>query len=377
MTRLERRYRALLAVLPRRYRAEREEEMVASFLDSRHGNRGDDRGDSREDGRGDDREGDRESDRGDGRESDRESDRGDDRESDRGDDRGDGREGDRGDGREGDRGDDDGNGRDDGRGNERGEGREGGREGDLDAEYGWPGWAETRATLALAVRTRLTGRAREAARLAGLFGLLLGVAMAAYSVTSAVRAQPVVSLWTLVAVTSAGALVAAARGAWTEARLLAAVPALPAAVAVAVAFPPADPPWQPALAAAFFLPAAATAVFLVAAVPRRPGARWLWAGAVAAAVGALLPLAGIDPLTCAPAALLGAAAVGGSRVWTDAVALSAAVLLPHAALLAALPGTAPRPLLVGLAAAAALAALAPLRRRAAPRPAPRSGRLAR
>ncbi|UVS80094.1 hypothetical protein [Actinokineospora sp. UTMC 2448] len=276
-SRLERRYRALLSVLPARYRAEREEEMVASFLD--------------------------------------------------------------------------------------------GRDGDLDAEYGWPGWAETGATLALAVRTR--PRLRDAARQAGLFGLLLGVAMGAFSLASA-HAAPVLSLWTLVAVASAGAVVAAARGAWTEARLLAAVPVLPAAAAVVVAFPPEDPPWQAVLAAAFSLPAVATALCLCAATPTRVSARWLWAAAAAAAVGALLPLTGVDPLTCAPAALLAAAALRRGRVWTDAVALSALALLPPAALLACLPGAAPRPLLIAMAAAAALAAVRiaagpPPRRRSGPR----------
>ncbi|MGX7828677.1 hypothetical protein ACTG9Q_26635 [Actinokineospora sp. 24-640] len=275
-TRLEHRYRALLRVLPRWYRAEREEEMVASFLDGRAGH----------------------------------------------------------------------------------------ADADLDAEHGWPGWAEAGATLALAARTRLAGRSGTgelgaSVRLAGLFGLLTGIVMAAASVVSAMGIAPFMSLWTLVHAASAAALIALVRGAWLEAKILAAVPALPGLVAVVLSFGPGGAPWAPALTVAFVLPAVATAVFLslafTADVRTRPDFRWLWAGAGAALTGALLVLLRIEPLVVAPAALLTVAALRVSRVWTVAAALCAAAMLPYAVLLAAIPGIPPWPRWTLVTAAACLA----------------------
>ena len=257
-TRLERRYRALLRLLPRWYRAEREEEMVTSFLD--------------------------------------------------------------------------------------------GRPDDLDAEYGWPGWPETAATLALAVRTRMAGRVGDAVRVTGLYGLLLGIAMAAASLTAG-AAEP---LWLLAHAASAAALVAAVRGAVVETRLLAAVPVVVGVSPLAMSF--GDAPWQPLLTAAFLLPGAATLLALCAAPPR-PGNRWLWAGATAAAVGALLPLVGLDPLTCAPFVLV-AVAFRGQAV---AAGLSALALLPYAALAATLPGGTPLWPLVAFAAVAVVVCVRGLR----------------
>lgn len=277
--RLEHRYRTLLRVLPRWYRAEREEEMVASFLDGRAGH----------------------------------------------------------------------------------------PDADLDAEHGWPGWAETGATLALAARTRMAGRSGTgepgaAVRLAGLFGLLTGIMMAAASVVSAVGVAPFMSPWTLVHAASAAALIALARGAWLEAKVLAAVPALPGLIALALSFATESAPWAPALTAAFALPAVATAVFLslgfTADDRTRLGSRWLWAGAGAAAVGVLLVLLRIEPLAIAPLALLVVAALRTSRVWTVAAALCAAVMLPYAVLLAAMPGIPPWPRWVLVTAAACLALVA-------------------
>ncbi|MFC7615966.1 hypothetical protein ACFQV2_23245 [Actinokineospora soli] len=170
-TRLERRYRALLRVLPRSYRAQREEEMVASFLD--------------------------------------------------------------------------------------------GRPGDLDGEYGWPGWPETAATVGLAVRTRVGDG--DAVRTAGLFGLLLGIAMAAAAATAGGLDEP---LWLLAHAASAAALVAAVRGAAVEARLLAAVPVLVGLLPLAMAFGPGEAPWQPALRATFLLPAVITLLALCATTPK-------------------------------------------------------------------------------------------------------------
>ncbi|MFC5288061.1 hypothetical protein ACFPM7_13460 [Actinokineospora guangxiensis] len=248
MTRLERRYRALLGVLPRDYRAEREEEMVGTFLATRRGDP------------------------------------------------------------------------------------------DLDGEYGWPGWSETAATLALAVRVRLGG----SVGLIAALGLVFGVAVAAASAVSP-GSQP---LWTLAHLASAGALIAAARGARVETAVLAGVPVAVGVLAIAVGAA-GGAPWEPVLAAALLLPSVVTLLALVVDTPPS-GTRWLWAGAGAAAVGATLPLAGLDPVTLAPAALA-AAALFVPR-WT--VLVLAAALLPYAALSAALPGgPVPWPLL-GFAATA-------------------------
>ncbi|MFC7615967.1 hypothetical protein ACFQV2_23250 [Actinokineospora soli] len=73
-------------------------------------------------------------------------------------------------------------------------------------------------------------------------------------------------------------------------------------------------------------------------------------------MGALLPLAGLDPLTCAPFALL----LAVRR--TTAVAIAALALLPYAVLSALLPGGPP---LWPLAAFAALAVALGVRRAAA------------
>jgi hypothetical protein len=259
VTRLERRYRALLGVLPRDYRAEREEEMVGTFLATRRGDP------------------------------------------------------------------------------------------DLDGEHGWPGWSETAATLALAVRVRLGG----SVGLIAALGLVFGVEVAAASAVSAVSAVSADSqpLWALAHLASAGALVAASRGARVETAVLAAVPVVVGVLALAVGAA-GGAPWGPVLAAALLLPSVVT---LLAVVVDKPpsGTRWLWAGAGAAAAGATLPLIGLDPISLAPAALA-VAALFVPR-WT--VLVLAAALLPYAVLSTALPGgPVPWPLL-GFAATAVTTAL--------------------
>ncbi len=252
MNRLERRYRALLGVLPRDYRAAREEEMVGTFLAARRG------------------------------------------------------------------------------------------DADLDGEYGWPGWSEAAATLALAVRVRLG----ESVGLVAAIGLALGVAVAAASAVSG-GGQP---LWTLAHLASAGALVAATRGARVEAVALAGVPVVVGLGALALGSGGA--PWQPALVAAFLLPSVVTLVALCVDAPPS-GRRWLWVGAGAVAVGAALPLIGLDPVTVAPLAL--AAAARFIPLWTTVVL--AASLLPHAVLAAVLPGGPPAWPLLGFAAVAVAVAV--------------------
>lgn len=225
-SRLERRYRTLLKVLPSWYREEREEEMVASFLDSRP-------------------------------------------------------------------------------------------EDDLDPEYGWPGWGETGATLALALRTRMERPIGESVRLLGMLGLLLGAAIAATSVITSPDHEP----HRLIAHAAAvAALIAAARGAAVETRVLAAIP-LALGLHSAMTLGPA------LIDLAFLLPAAIT-VLALCATPPKASPRWLWAGAAAIALGATLPFAGIYPTSTAAVALLVAALVFRRRTWMTAIAAAACALLP-------------------------------------------------
>lgn len=235
-SRLERRYRTLLKVLPSWYREEREEEMVASFLDGRPGD-------------------------------------------------------------------------------------------DLDPEYGWPGWGETGATLALALRTRMERPVGESVRLLGMFGLLLGVAIAATSVVTSIDHEP---HRLLAHAAAAAALIAATRGAVVETRVLAAIP-----LAFGL-YPVVTRQLGPFLTdLAFLLPAAITLLALCA-TPPKASPRWLWAGAAAVASGAALPFAGIYPTSAAAVALLVAALVFRRRTWMIAIAAAACALLPWTIVLVSL-----------------------------------------
>ncbi len=88
---------------------------------------------------------------------------------------------------------------------------------DLDLEHGWPGWAETGATLALAVRVRLGARrpAGTALRVLALTGLLGQLVMAAQSWTVIARSdftiQPQDWWYDVAAVVAFAALVAGRR----------------------------------------------------------------------------------------------------------------------------------------------------------------------
>ncbi|GAA0590574.1 hypothetical protein GCM10010174_01980 [Kutzneria viridogrisea] len=162
---------------------------------------------------------------------------------------------------------------------------------ELDLEYGWPGWAETRSLLGLALRTRLSGPPRSAAlgdavRLVALIGLLvqvgLGTAYAVNIVLSPVADLLALVLDLLLAVGSVGALASLATGRRVQGLVLGLVALVPSLLGLAS---------HPALwAIANALPEWATALCLVLGYHREaplPKARpWLTATALASGLGA-------------------------------------------------------------------------------------------
>lgn len=182
------------------------------------------------------------------------------------------------------------------------------RDDDLDLEYGWPGWAEARAVLLLAVRTRLAGGrggpARVVAvgdmvRLVALLGMLVQCAL---GVGSAVRliapigwAQmmlpPRVGFFVeigaaLAAVAAFGLLLTRHR---TPAKLFAVISLVPGVMALGFAlWPPRGEPGVVWTAIGFGLPAWFAVACLIVGFHREapvPAARtWLRAGVAAVGI---------------------------------------------------------------------------------------------
>ncbi|MFD0202386.1 MULTISPECIES: hypothetical protein [Saccharothrix] len=187
---------------------------------------------------------------------------------------------------------------------------------EVDLEHGWPGWGETGATLALAVRVRLGARrmAGTVTRLLGLTGLLGLLVAAAQSWTVTLRVGWAVDTrgwWFDVAAVAAFAALVAGRRALgrVAAGLLGALGLVPVVWSVAAGFPP----WWTLL---WYAPTCVAAVAVVAGFHREapPVPRVWWAIAL---VGLI---AGAASVVFAPA--LSSSTMLAS--WLIAVVLAAA-----------------------------------------------------
>ena len=243
------------------------------------------------------------------------------------------------------------------------------RDDDVDLEYGWPGWTETRAVAVLAVRTRLAGAGGPpravavgaAVRLVALLGLM---AQAALAIAWAAAALPVVLDRGIVAPLRGGELLSTAgtlavvpalllllAGRRAAAKVFATVAAVPGVVTL-VGSLTGDHVWyapvQAAVAGAWlWLTVACLFAGFHREAPSPPARPWLLATAAATGLtGAwvalvhlvgdgpgLLPVLGALP---AGAVLAGAVVclvvrhrigVGRTLAWTLAVAATAALAL--------------------------------------------------
>ncbi|PSL57649.1 hypothetical protein B0I31_102628 [Saccharothrix carnea] len=192
---------------------------------------------------------------------------------------------------------------------------------DLDLEHGWPGWGETGATLALAVRVRLGARrpAGTVARLLGLTGLLGLLVAAAQSWTVTLRSGWAVDTqgwwFDLAAVAAFAALVAGRRALGrVAAGLLGAMGLVPVVWSVAVGFPP----WLTLL---WYAPTCVAAVAVVAGFHREapPVPRVWWAIALTGLVAggaSVLFAPGLSSTTVLAAWLIAAVVVAAFRPWS-------------------------------------------------------------
>ncbi|PRY34739.1 hypothetical protein [Umezawaea tangerina] len=225
---------------------------------------------------------------------------------------------------------------------------------DLDLEHGRPGWGETGATLALAVRTRLAASAApdravvlgDVVRLVAMVGLLVQLSYAfrwfGQALTStAVESPGAPAVPVAVNLVLVGGPLAMFTGHRTLAKVLAVLTALYGVVVV----PLTDGPvaflgllWQ--------VPMWATAAALLVGfhrdAPAPAGRPWLWAcvpaAVVAADFGALTSSSAVVVFLSAtagelvPLVVIAAGAVrlvrGGSVAWTFALAVWSVLLLP-------------------------------------------------
>ncbi|MEV8442576.1 hypothetical protein AB0425_34800 [Actinosynnema sp. NPDC051121] len=203
------------------------------------------------------------------------------------------------------------------------------RDDDLDLEHGWPGWGETGATLALAVRVRLGARrpAGTVLRVVALTGLLGQLVAAAQSWTVIARVGffgDVQGWWYDVAAAVAfGALVVGRRAAGrVVAGLLGAAALVPVVWSVAAGFPP----WWSLV---WHGPALATAVAAVAGFHREapPVSRRWWLVApvgLVAGMASVVFTPGLSTRTMLAAWLIAAGVVVLVRPWSARVPMSAA-----------------------------------------------------
>ncbi|TWP48412.1 hypothetical protein FKR81_27835 [Lentzea tibetensis] len=219
---------------------------------------------------------------------------------------------------------------------------------DLDGEYGWPGWPETRSTLSLAVRTRFAADDAPAhavtlgdvTRRIALLGLVAGVMWSGAFVASivfglvhgfeAVRVTP----WTVVELAPVAALAALAFGWRTLAKAFVALQVCGGLVGLSLSLSQGGA-LQWATQASFLLPSWLALACLCLGFHREarlPSVKpWLVAGAVAGVVGAVatwFQVGLVLPMALALVVLL-------VRRWRDpvttwAVAAGSAVLLPEA-----------------------------------------------
>ncbi|QQQ79745.1 hypothetical protein IOD16_15925 [Saccharothrix sp. 6-C] len=200
---------------------------------------------------------------------------------------------------------------------------------DLDLEHGWPGWGETGATLALAVRVRLgarrpAGTALRVLALTGLLGQLVSSAQS-WTVTARLGAAADGQGWwyDVTALVAFAALVAGRRAAGRVAAGLSGVLSLAAVVWSAAA---GLPPWWTLL---WHVPALLTALAVVAGFHREapPVPRVWWAVAPVALVAGVASVVSAPALstgTMSAAWLIAAAAVAVARPWTARAPASAA-----------------------------------------------------
>jgi hypothetical protein len=198
------------------------------------------------------------------------------------------------------------------------------RSDELDLEHGWPGWGETGATLALAVRVRLGARrpAGTVLRVLALTGLLGQLVAAAQSWTVTARAGffgDVRGWWyDVLAVAAFAALVAGRRTAGrVAAGLSGAASLLPVAWALAAGFPA----WATLL---WHVPPLVTAVVAVAAFHREspPVPRLWWTiapVAMVAGVASVVFTPALSTRTMLTAWLVSLVAVALFRPWTARV----------------------------------------------------------
>ncbi|MGW6442544.1 hypothetical protein [Lentzea sp. NPDC055074] len=260
------------------------------------------------------------------------------------------------------------------------------RDDDLDLEHSWPGWGETGAVLALAVRTHLAAGAAfpsvpvkvawrgEIVRALGMLGLLLGLFYATAAVVDVVLRSgseyPAVFPWWRVLelgpFVAFGALLGGRR---TLAKVAAAGPVVVAVVSMSL-------PHNPLLWGLFQLPSFVTLVCLCLGfhreAPTPPAGRLLWWGGGAVALGVLGGVAtGVGLISVGLVTVLArvAAFVRGDAVLGRALSLFAVLqLVPLGFLVFADPGVF---VLAGaLAAVLVLVVVLPVRRR--PKAAPRT-----
>ncbi|WP_433274218.1 hypothetical protein ACQPZF_21135 [Actinosynnema sp. CS-041913] len=187
-----------------------------------------------------------------------------------------------------------------------------GRPGDLDAEYGWPGWGEAWATLGLAVRVRFRARSRagDVTRLVALAGLVGHVVLIGQGTAAALRFGGVWAVWFDALVVAA--FLGLATGRRVAARVAVSGVALFGLAAVAV-----GPVWWLVV---MQVPTWVTAVAVVLGFHREAPpvarARWLGAAAVGAVAGVVWGL--VAPLSLtefAGAWVVAAVVVVAFRPW--------------------------------------------------------------
>ncbi len=162
-----------------------------------------------------------------------------------------------------------------------------GRDGDLDPEYGWPGWGETFATLGLAVRVRFRagGRAGDVARLVAMAGLVGHVVLIGQGTASMIRFGGVWALWFDALVVAA--FVGLLTGRRLVARVAVSVAALYGLVGVVPLLLSGPPWWMVAVQVPTWVTAAAVWLGYHREAPSPPQARWLAAAVVGLVAGAV------------------------------------------------------------------------------------------
>ncbi|MBB5953439.1 hypothetical protein FHS29_000009 [Saccharothrix tamanrassetensis] len=163
-----------------------------------------------------------------------------------------------------------------------------GRDGDLDAEYGWPGWGEAWATLGLAVRVRLRARSRagDVVRLVASAGLLGHVVSAAQGAAAVVRFGGVWTGWFDALVVAA--FVGLVAGRRVMARVAVAVAALCGVVVALRAALSAGPVgWVLVVQVPLWVTAVAVLLGFHREAPPVARVRWSVAAVVGAVVGAV------------------------------------------------------------------------------------------